>query len=80
MRVQAADSSYKKTTYNTEQGKTGGNGSGSNTPSSGIAGGNGITGNHHSAEARADARSRAQDKAKVIKKTQKLEAKLAERR
>lgn len=71
MRVQAADSSYKKTTYNTEQDKAGGNGSGSNTPGSGIGGGNG---NYHSA----DARSRAQDKAKVIKKTQKLEAKLAD--
>lgn len=71
MRIQAADKSYKKTIYNLEQDQTGGESSGSKTSGSVIAGGNG---NHHSAEAR----SRAQDKAKVIKKTQKLEAKLAD--
>lgn len=58
MRVQAADTSYKKTKYD------GGNGGDS------AAGGNGNGGS--------DSKQRNQDKQKIIKKTQKLDAKLAD--
>jgi HIV Tat-specific factor 1 len=58
MRVQAADSSYKKTKYDGDNGEPS---SGSNNPRSS-----------------ADNRRSDQEKAKIIKKTQKLSAKLAD--
>ncbi|KAH9902230.1 hypothetical protein F4778DRAFT_781465 [Xylariomycetidae sp. FL2044] len=67
MRVQAADSSYKKTTYEAEDGTTKNGNSGHSTR------GDQITG-----AAKPRDKARQQDKQKIIKKTQKLDAKLAD--
>ncbi|CAJ2501757.1 Uu.00g046100.m01.CDS01 [Anthostomella pinea] len=76
MRVQAADSSYKKTTYEKENGdKAGGGGDERNKPSNGEN--TAITGGGGAGAPKPD-RARAQDKQKIIKRTQKLDAKLAD--
>jgi HIV Tat-specific factor 1 len=68
MRVQAADSSYKKTKYD---------GGDANKPSSEASTKNNITNPSDTTTAAADRRSN-QDRSKIIKKTQKLSAKLAD--
>ena len=91
MRVQAADSSYKKTNYDNNKGaeaggevKTGGGGGGGGgggtTGADRIEGGNNNnTSSNNGSEARPkDNRAREQDKQKIIKRTQKLDAKLAD--
>ena len=65
MRVQPADASYKKTNYDDDEGGAGADGSAS--------------GNNNNKKNRADGARRSEhDKQKIIKKTQKLDAKLAD--
>ncbi|KAI1404718.1 hypothetical protein F4819DRAFT_97268 [Hypoxylon fuscum] len=74
MRVQAADSSYKKTHYEREGGKEGdGNGNGN-----GAVEGNGDRSNIITGAGKPRDKTREQDKQKIIKRTQKLSAKLAD--
>ncbi|KAL7629371.1 hypothetical protein AAE478_000891 [Parahypoxylon ruwenzoriense] len=78
MRVQVADSSYKKTHYEKEgenNAENGGNG-GSNT-GNGQEGGGGEGPNNNNITKPRD-RAREQEKQKIIKRTQKLDAKLAD--
>ncbi|GAP86123.1 putative splicing factor U2AF-associated protein 2 [Rosellinia necatrix] len=70
MRVQAAESKYKKTNYDQEgKGEAG---------SSGNGGGEQSTHNHITGTGKPKDKAREQDKQKVIKRTQKLDAKLAD--
>ncbi|EFX02483.1 nuclear mRNA splicing factor-associated protein [Grosmannia clavigera kw1407] len=75
MRVQAADASYKKTSYG-EAGAPGGN-SCSGLAAAGTASGGQRTSTAGEGQTKAGARGN-QDKQKIIKKTQKLDAKLAD--
>ncbi|KAI1333435.1 hypothetical protein F5Y16DRAFT_13879 [Xylariaceae sp. FL0255] len=72
MRVQAADSKYKKTQYDTTEDKESGNGGGAPANTTANAG-TGITGSKPPRD-----KAREQDKQKIIKRTQKLDAKLAD--
>ncbi|KAK6196924.1 60S ribosomal protein L6 [Pestalotiopsis sp. IQ-011] len=81
MRVQAADSSYKKTQYETAEGSAAGAESGGNTPSGAAGSANGANGGPSKAAPSTNARDRRereQEKQKIIKRTQKLDAKLAD--
>ncbi|KAI0889994.1 uncharacterized protein GGS22DRAFT_149687 [Annulohypoxylon maeteangense] len=71
MRVQAADSSYKKTHYEREGGEEGAGGNGK-------AEGESERSNHITGAGKPRDRTREQDKQKIIKRTQKLDAKLAD--
>ncbi|ETS87670.1 hypothetical protein PFICI_01498 [Pestalotiopsis fici W106-1] len=76
MRVQAADSSYKKTQYETTEGNSGGAQNGGNGASAtNSANGSGAATPNTNAR---DRREREQEKQKIIKRTQKLDAKLAD--
>ena len=77
MRVQAADSSYKKTNYEKEGGEDGGGGAGEGGERGGRGGGDATNGGGAAARPK-DSRAREQDKQKIIKRTQKLDAKLAD--
>ncbi|KAI1383175.1 uncharacterized protein F4822DRAFT_67793 [Hypoxylon trugodes] len=72
MRVQAADSSYKKTHYENEEGENGNKQGGDNGAEESERS-NQITGAGKPRD-----RTREQDKQKIIKRTQKLDAKLAD--
>ncbi|KAL2141227.1 hypothetical protein VTI28DRAFT_2686 [Corynascus sepedonium] len=71
MRVQAADSSYKKTKYDGDNANSGGEVNSAPGPSDG---GN----NNNSSSNNSQNQRNSQDKAKIIRKTQKLSAKLAD--
>ncbi|KAK3392979.1 hypothetical protein B0H63DRAFT_457028 [Podospora didyma] len=80
MHVQAADSSFKKTTYKTT---APGEGGGGPKTTSSITGAGTKSGENNSDSAATPSdtsapSNRAQDKAKIIRKTQKLDAKLAD--
>jgi HIV Tat-specific factor 1 len=72
MKVQAADSSYKKTQHEASEDAGGAEAGGADT-----AGGAGSA-NGGAAKSAKDRREREQDKQKIIKRTQKLDAKLAD--
>ncbi|KAI0862970.1 hypothetical protein F4860DRAFT_86606 [Xylaria cubensis] len=78
MRVQAAESKYKKTNYDQEgEGKTGnGGGAGEQGSSSSTAANN--RSNHITGAGKPQDKSRNQEKQRIIKRTQKLDAKLAD--
>ncbi|KAI0817548.1 hypothetical protein GGR55DRAFT_620987 [Xylaria sp. FL0064] len=87
MRVQAADSKYKKTHYDKEGEGDAGNGGRSGTTEHGSSGGNNgaaandnNNGTHNPITGTGKPRDKArdQDKQKIIKRTQKLDAKLAD--
>ncbi|KAI5866869.1 hypothetical protein GGS23DRAFT_603081 [Durotheca rogersii] len=71
MRVQAADASYKKTNYERE-------GANHHDEEGGGGGGSNENGNGHNPITKPRDRAREQDKQKIIKRTQKLDAKLAD--
>ncbi|KAI1459013.1 hypothetical protein F4805DRAFT_422331 [Annulohypoxylon moriforme] len=75
MRVQAADSSYKKTHY--EQGEEGG-AAGGGSSGNGKAEAESERSNHITGAGKPRDRTREQEKQKIIKRTQKLDAKLAD--
>ncbi|KAI2614602.1 uncharacterized protein GGS25DRAFT_472415 [Hypoxylon fragiforme] len=78
MRVQAADSSYKKTHYEREgEGEKGSNGNSSGAPG-GAEDGNSEKSNAITGAGKPRDKTREQDKQKIIRRTQKLDAKLAD--
>ncbi|KAI0136988.1 RNA recognition motif family protein [Xylariales sp. AK1849] len=82
MRIQAADSSYKKTQYEPagEEAAGGGvaGGGGGDGSTAGAAPANNGGSHSNAANKAKDRREREQDKKKIIKRTQKLDAKLAD--
>ncbi|KAI1208846.1 uncharacterized protein F4807DRAFT_135769 [Annulohypoxylon truncatum] len=79
MRVQAADSSYKKTHYEREgEGGEGKDGSGNGGKAGGGAEAESDRSNHITGAGKPRDRTREQEKQKIIKRTQKLDAKLAD--
>ncbi|KJR84777.1 HIV Tat-specific factor 1 [Sporothrix schenckii 1099-18] len=85
MHVQAADSSYKKTNYQQQsesstpaEGGTPGDGAASAAASAVATDGGGQPGSSASAPTGGSGKNAHQDKQKIIKKTQKLDAKLAD--
>ncbi|KAI2640463.1 hypothetical protein GGS26DRAFT_538285 [Hypomontagnella submonticulosa] len=80
MRVQAADASYKKTQY-AQEGEGAGGGADGNAGGSGngqATGGEDERSNHITGAGKPRDRAREQDKQKIIRRTQKLDAKLAD--
>ncbi|KAI1501729.1 hypothetical protein F5X99DRAFT_190062 [Biscogniauxia marginata] len=80
MRVQAADSSYKKTHYEREGGAENGEGKNSNSKDAGGASSSNGSNSYITGGTASKPRdkTREQDKQKIIKRTQKLDAKLAD--
>ncbi|OTA97006.1 hypothetical protein M434DRAFT_392452 [Hypoxylon sp. CO27-5] len=78
MRVQAADSSYKKTHYEREGENEDGSGGGTTTGGNGQGGAEDEKSNHITGAGKPRDRAREQEKQKIIKRTQKLSAKLAD--
>ncbi|KAI1124950.1 hypothetical protein F5Y10DRAFT_279827 [Nemania abortiva] len=81
MRVQAAESKYKKTHYDREGEDGAGNGSTAGGGGGGGGGGNGEHSgahNHITGAGKPRDKGREQEKQKIIKRTQKLDAKLAD--
>ncbi|KAI1764806.1 hypothetical protein GGR53DRAFT_301115 [Hypoxylon sp. FL1150] len=75
MRVQAADSSYKKTNYEQREGD---NNAEAKANNGGAHEGNGDRSNAITGAGKPKDKTREQDKQKIIKRTQKLDAKLAD--
>ncbi|KAF2970166.1 hypothetical protein GQX73_g3366 [Xylaria multiplex] len=79
MRVQAAESKYKKTHYDKEGEGDAGNGGGQHgTDNPTASDNNGGAHNHITGTGKPRDKARDQDKQKIIKRTQKLDAKLAD--
>ncbi|KAI0404794.1 hypothetical protein F4802DRAFT_597731 [Xylaria palmicola] len=78
MRVQAAESKYKKTHYDQDEAGGGGQRNDGNGSGGGSASNSSAASNHITGAGRPRDKGREQEKQKIIKRTQKLDAKLAD--